>query len=124
VSAGVTRSLRRCHEEAVEIYVRLADPRPDAFLLDLAMSLNNQSNRLSELGRREPVLAAIEEAIELVLFPCRIRSARSSRTPAPPARRTRPARWPRRPRGSLSAGAPGIAQPHSRRAAASCRARR
>jgi tetratricopeptide (TPR) repeat protein len=29
------------------------------------MSLNNQSNRLSELGRREEALAAIEEAITI-----------------------------------------------------------
>jgi tetratricopeptide (TPR) repeat protein len=29
------------------------------------MSLNNQSNRLSDLGRREKALAAIEEAVKL-----------------------------------------------------------
>jgi Tetratricopeptide repeat len=29
------------------------------------MSLNNQSNRLSELGRREEALAAIEDAITI-----------------------------------------------------------
>jgi hypothetical protein len=31
------------------------------------MSLNNQSNTLSELGRREDALTAIEEALHLVL---------------------------------------------------------
>ncbi len=37
--------------------------RPDAFLPALAMSLNNQSLRLADLGRREQALAAIEEAV-------------------------------------------------------------
>ena len=37
-------------EEAVAIYRQLAEARPDAFLPDLAMSLNNQSNRLSAPG--------------------------------------------------------------------------
>ena len=38
---------------------------PDAFLPNLAMSLNNQSNRLAELGRREEALAAIELAVTI-----------------------------------------------------------
>jgi tetratricopeptide (TPR) repeat protein len=50
-------------EEAVTIRRELARARPDAFLPDLAMSLNNQSVFLSELGRREEALAAIEEAV-------------------------------------------------------------
>jgi hypothetical protein len=37
--------------------------RPDAFLPDLATSLNNLSVRLGRLGRREDALAAIEEAV-------------------------------------------------------------
>ncbi|HMP38275.1 MAG TPA: tetratricopeptide repeat protein, partial [Phycisphaerales bacterium] len=41
--------------------------RPDAFLPDLAMSLNNVGNRLSELGRREEALAAAEEGVGLML---------------------------------------------------------
>jgi hypothetical protein len=45
----------------------LAVARPDAFLPDLAMSLNNQSGRLSQLGRREDALTAIDEALRLVL---------------------------------------------------------
>jgi tetratricopeptide (TPR) repeat protein len=43
----------------------LAEARPDAFRPDLALSLNNYSNHLSELGRREDALAAIEEAVRI-----------------------------------------------------------
>ena len=39
-----------------------AEASPDAFLPDLATSLNNQSLRLADLGRREEALAAIEQA--------------------------------------------------------------
>ena len=53
--------------EAVAVYRRLAEARPDAFLPDLAGSLNNQSLALGALGRREEALAAIEEAVQLVL---------------------------------------------------------
>ena len=49
-------------EEAVTIYRELAGARPDAFRPDLALSLNNLSNRLADLGRREDALTAIEEA--------------------------------------------------------------
>ncbi|MFJ5273811.1 tetratricopeptide repeat protein, partial [Streptomyces sp. NPDC088358] len=42
---------------------QLAAARPDAFLPDLASSLNNLSIRLGELGRREDALTAIEEAV-------------------------------------------------------------
>jgi len=45
-------------EEAVAIRRELAAARPDAFGPDLASSLNNQSNRLTALGRREDTLAA------------------------------------------------------------------
>ena len=47
---------------AIEV-PELAAARPDG--PGLAMSLNNQSNRLAELGRREDALAAIEEAVAL-----------------------------------------------------------
>ena len=43
----------------------LAEARPDAFLPDLALSLNNLSNRLSELSRHEAALASIEEAVAI-----------------------------------------------------------
>jgi hypothetical protein len=51
----------------VEIRRGLAAARPDAFLPNLANSLNNQSNRLSDLGRREDALTAVDEALHLVL---------------------------------------------------------
>jgi hypothetical protein len=44
---------------------KLAQARPDVFLPDLAMALNNQSVYLSELGRREEALAAAEEAARI-----------------------------------------------------------
>ncbi|TDG29569.1 tetratricopeptide repeat protein [Paracraurococcus ruber] len=50
-------------EQAVATCRHLAEARPDAFLPDLALSLNNLSNRLADLGRREAALAAIEEAV-------------------------------------------------------------
>jgi hypothetical protein len=54
-------------EEAVRIRRTLAAERPDAFLPDLAMSLNNVSVMLSELGRREAALAASREAVQYYL---------------------------------------------------------
>ncbi len=51
--------------EAVEIYRELARQRPDAFRPDLAMSLNNVANRLSDLGLREEALEAAREAVEI-----------------------------------------------------------
>ena len=52
-------------QEAVDIYRRLAQTRPDAFLPDLGMSLNNFCIRLSNLGRREEALAASLEAVDI-----------------------------------------------------------
>jgi hypothetical protein len=49
----------------VGLYRGLAAARPDAFTPDLATSLNNPANRLSDLGRREDALAAAEEAVRL-----------------------------------------------------------
>ncbi|MFE2132660.1 tetratricopeptide repeat protein, partial [Streptomyces sp. NPDC059466] len=43
----------------------LADQQPDAFLPALAGSLNNQSNRLAQLGRREEALTAVTRAVEI-----------------------------------------------------------
>ena len=59
----------------------LAEARPDAFRPDLAMSLNNLSARLAELGRREEALAAIEEAIGIYR---ELAAARPGRVPARP----------------------------------------
>jgi tetratricopeptide (TPR) repeat protein len=50
-------------EEAVRLRRTLAAARPDAFTPDLALSLNNLANRLSDLGRREEALTAAEEAV-------------------------------------------------------------
>src|SRR3989441_521190 len=50
-------------EEAVAHYRELARTRPDAFVPDLATSLNNLANHLSDLGQREVALAVSEEAV-------------------------------------------------------------
>jgi DNA-binding CsgD family transcriptional regulator len=52
-------------EEAVEQYRALAEAAPDAFLPDLATSLNNLSNQLSDMGRRRTALASMEEAVAI-----------------------------------------------------------
>lgn len=52
-------------EQAVTLYRRLADKAPDAFLPDLAISLNNLGIRLSALGRREEALQATREAARI-----------------------------------------------------------
>jgi hypothetical protein len=64
-------------QEARDIYRRLAAARPDAFLPDLAMSLNILGNRLGDvdsrewwaadirLGRQEAALAAAQEATDI-----------------------------------------------------------
>jgi tetratricopeptide (TPR) repeat protein len=50
-------------QEAVDIRRRLAEANPQAFLPDLASSLNNLGRDLSNLGRREEALAATQEAV-------------------------------------------------------------
>jgi tetratricopeptide (TPR) repeat protein len=52
-------------QEAVDIYRRLAQTRPDAFLPDLAGGLNNLGIGLSYLGRREEARAAGQEAVDI-----------------------------------------------------------
>src|SRR6185369_15071787 len=52
-------------EEAVALRRELADRRLDAFLPDLATSLNNLGIVLGALGRREEALQATEEAVVL-----------------------------------------------------------
>jgi len=52
-------------QEAVDLYRRLAQQNPDAFLPYLAMSLTNLGNRLSEMGRRAEALQATQEAVDL-----------------------------------------------------------
>ena len=43
---------------------RLAEANPDAYLPDLAMSLNNLAIRLGELGQRQAALAPAQQAVE------------------------------------------------------------
>jgi len=52
-------------EEAVRTYRQLAHQRPDAFLHDLATSLQNLATLLSALGRREEALAEAEDAVRI-----------------------------------------------------------
>ncbi|MFJ1767855.1 tetratricopeptide repeat protein [Amycolatopsis sp. NPDC088138] len=51
--------------EAVDVCRRLAEQRPDAYLLNLAGSLNNRASMLGALGRHEDGLAATTEAIDI-----------------------------------------------------------
>jgi hypothetical protein len=50
-------------EQAAAVRRVLAEARPDAFLPDLAASLNSQSVFLSNLGRTAEALTAIEETV-------------------------------------------------------------
>jgi tetratricopeptide (TPR) repeat protein len=52
-------------QEAVKIYRQLAAQRPEAFLPDLARSLNNLGNSQSDLGDREGALASTQEAVKI-----------------------------------------------------------
>ena len=56
---------RGASREGLEIYRELAAQNRDAFLPDLASSLGNLGNRLSELGRREEALEATREGLEI-----------------------------------------------------------
>jgi len=51
--------------EAVDIRRELARARPAAFTPNLAMSLNNLANVLSDLGRCEEALTAAQEAVDI-----------------------------------------------------------
>jgi len=51
--------------EAVELYRALAEASPQAYMPDLAMSLNNLANRLSEVGERGEALGVAREAVDL-----------------------------------------------------------
>ncbi len=51
----------------MEIRRRLAERNPDAFLPDLAGSLNNLWIILSDLGRREEAARAFEEGLRILL---------------------------------------------------------
>ena len=51
--------------EAMAVYRRAAEGRPDAFLRGLATSLNNLGNMLANLGRDDEALAASQEAVAI-----------------------------------------------------------
>ena len=51
--------------EATDTYRELAKSRPDAFLPDLAGSLNNLGNRLADGGDRAGALEATREAVDI-----------------------------------------------------------
>jgi tetratricopeptide (TPR) repeat protein len=50
-------------QESVEIYRRLSETRPDAFLPDLAGNFANLSGILSELNQPEAAFQSIDEAV-------------------------------------------------------------
>jgi DNA-binding CsgD family transcriptional regulator len=52
-------------EEAVDHYRGLVEVAPDAFLPDLARSLNNLATSMADVGRRTAALAAAEEAVAI-----------------------------------------------------------
>ena len=58
-------------EEAAETWRTLAKARPDAFLSDLAMSLNNLGKILGDSGRHEDALHVVREAVQTSSIPSR-----------------------------------------------------
>ena len=54
----------RALNPSIRVGRQLAEARPDAFLPDLAMSLNNLGLMLRDLGRREDALSATQEAVD------------------------------------------------------------
>ncbi|MEZ4632168.1 MAG: tetratricopeptide repeat protein [Deinococcales bacterium] len=61
---SVHQALERI-QQSVESYRNLAEKDPDAFLPDLAMSLNNLGNMLRDVGEREGALTATQEAVAI-----------------------------------------------------------
>src|SRR5262249_13835511 len=53
-------------QEAVDIYRRLAQTRPDAFLPDLARSLGVLGHALTQAGRHADAAAAFHEGLETI----------------------------------------------------------
>ncbi|MEN6337701.1 MAG: tetratricopeptide repeat protein [Phycisphaerales bacterium] len=64
-SLGRREEASKAAQEALDIYRRLAKDRPDAFLPELAWSLNNLGDMLRDLGRREEALKAEQEALDI-----------------------------------------------------------
>ncbi|MCU1483158.1 MAG: Tetratricopeptide repeat-containing protein, partial [Subtercola sp.] len=64
-STGLAGLAATLTAQAVDHHRHLVDTDPEVHTIALAMSLNNLSNRLGDLGRREDALTAIEEAVTL-----------------------------------------------------------
>jgi tetratricopeptide (TPR) repeat protein len=64
-SLGRREEALKAAQGALDIYRELVKDRPDAFLPDLAGSLNNLGNTLSELGRREEALQTAQKALDI-----------------------------------------------------------
>ncbi|WP_346619585.1 tetratricopeptide repeat protein [Blastococcus montanus] len=64
-STGLAPLAATLTAQAVAHHRQLVATNPDAHTPDLAGALNNLSNRLADLGRREDALAAIDEAVTL-----------------------------------------------------------
>ncbi|WP_327259810.1 tetratricopeptide repeat protein [Streptomyces sp. NBC_01240] len=64
-SQRLARTAMRLSQTITGHYRTLAEANPDAYLPDLAMSLNNLSVRLGEAGRRAEGLAASQEAVRV-----------------------------------------------------------
>ena len=64
---GDRQGALRSAEEATKIYRRLAADNPDAYLPNLAMSLNNLANGLSGMGDRQGAREKAVESIRLLL---------------------------------------------------------
>ena len=62
---GQREEALKATRQAADIYRQLAQARPDAFLPDLAVSLNNLGGDLSSLGHREEALEATREAVKI-----------------------------------------------------------
>jgi hypothetical protein len=52
-------------QELVDVYRRLSQTKPDAFLPDLSATLNTVSADLAALGRHQEALAASRESVEI-----------------------------------------------------------
>ncbi|MBL4684792.1 MAG: tetratricopeptide repeat protein [Nannocystaceae bacterium] len=63
-AAGRHEEALEMAEEIVDAYRGLAKDRPDVFLPDLAMALNNLGIRFSGLGRREEAVKVAQEAVD------------------------------------------------------------
>ena len=63
--AGLHHEGLTAAEEAVRIWRQLAAAAPEAYEADLSGALNNLGNRLSDLGRPEEALAAVQEAVKI-----------------------------------------------------------